>query len=261
MPFHAAQGLRYLTFEGFAAAGIRHAIFTRQGGVSAAPYDSLNVGATVGDEPELVRQNLQRAFAACGCAPDSLFDSWLVHGREVLVAQAPRPANQRPEKADIIITDQPAVTLFMRYADCVPVLLADAQRGAVALAHAGWRGSVARVAAAAVAALGTHYGSRPQDLLAAIGPCISTARYEVGEDVVRAVQAAFVSQAAALLPVLDGKPHFDLVAANCLALQAAGVTHIESADLCTASQPQDWFSHRASGGRTGRFGALITLAT
>lgn len=260
MPFQHAAGLRYFTFEKLSAAGVKHAVFTRQGGVSAAPYDSLNVGSTVGDELAHVRQNLRRAFAALERVPESMFDSWLVHGTDVQVARAPRPADwARPPKADIIITDQPEVTLFMRYADCVPILLFDPARRAVAVAHAGWRGTVARVPAVAAAALSQHYGSRPQDLLAAIGPAISAERYEVGAEVVEQVHAAFGEEAAGLLPAYGASTHFDLVAANRVVLQQAGVQSIETADLCTASDPQDWFSHRGSGGRTGRFGALITL--
>lgn len=260
MTFQQAGGLRYYTFEHLNRAGVKHAVFTREGGVSLAPYDSLNVGSTVGDELAHVRQNLQRAFAAVGRKPESMFDSWLVHGSDVQVARAPRPADWvRPPKADIIITDQPEVTLFMRYADCVPIVLYDPQRRAVALAHAGWRGTVEHVPAVAVAALSQHYGSRPQDLLAAIGPAISAERYEVGEEVVKQVQAAFGEQAGGLLPAYGKSSHFDLVAANRLVLQQAGVHTIEMADLCTAGNPQDWFSHRGSGRRTGRFGALITL--
>lgn len=260
MPFQQSGDIRYFTFEHLSAAGVRHAVFTRQGGVSSAPYDSLNVGSTVGDELPNVRQNLQRAFEALGRTSASMFDSWLVHGRDVQVARAPRPADwARPPKADIIITNQPEITLFMRYADCVPILLFDPQCKAVALAHAGWRGTVARVGEAAAAALSQHYGSRPQDLIAAIGPSISVAKYPVGAEVVAEVQAVFGSQAAELLPSYGEATHFDLQLANQRVLEQVGVQQIESASLCTASNMADWFSHRGSGGRTGRFGALITL--
>lgn len=260
MSFQSAAGLRYFTFEQLSAAGVKHAVFTRQGGVSSAPYDSLNVGSTVGDQPSHVRHNLHSAFAALQRKPESMFDSWLVHGTDVQVASAPRPADwARPPKADIIITDQPEVTLFMRYADCVPLLLYDPQQRAAALAHAGWRGTVTHVPAVAVAALGQHFGSRPQDLIAAIGPAISVEHYEVGDEVVQQVQGAFATRADELLPAFGKSIHFDLVAANRMVLEQAGVHKIETANLCTVSNPQDWFSHRGSGGRTGRFGALITL--
>lgn len=260
MAFQHAAGLRYFTFEQLTRAGVTHAVFTRQGGVSAAPFDSLNVGSTVGDALPSVRQNLQRAFEALGRTRESMFDSWLVHGRDVQVARAPRPADwARPPKADIIVTDKPDITLFMRYADCVPILLFDPQRRTAALAHAGWRGTVARVSEAAVQALAQHYGSRPQDMLAAIGPCISAERYPVGPEVVAEVQRVFGTRASQLLPQYGAATHFDLQAANQLVLQEAGVQNIEAANLCTASNMDDWFSHRGSAGRTGRFGTLITL--
>lgn len=260
MQSHDAGNLRYLTFEQLSAAGVTHAVFTRRGGVSSGAYAELNVGSTVGDEPASVRTNLQRAFAAVGRRPESMFDSWLVHGTDVQVARTPRPADwARPPKADIIVTDRPDVTLFMRYADCVPIVLYDPLRRAAAVAHAGWRGTLARAAAVAVRALSQHYGSRPGDLLAAIGPAISAPRYEVGEDVAARMRAAFGKGAAELLPSFDGRTHFDLAAANANILRAAGVKNIESSGLCTASNQSDWFSHRGAGGRTGRFGVLITL--
>jgi YfiH family protein len=260
MPFHDAGGLRYLTFEALSAAGVPHAVFTRRGGVSGGPYAELNVGATVGDEIAHVRTNLERAFAALNRRRESMFDSWLVHGNYVLVASSPRPADWvRPPRADIILTDKPEVTLFMRYADCVPLVLYDPAKRAIGLAHAGWRGTVAQVAATAVAAMSLHFGSRPADVLAAIGPSISAAHYEVGEEVAAQVQRVFGAEADALLPRSEGRLHFDLVAANRLNLQQAGVRHIEAANLCTFSNQQDWFSHRGSGGRTGRFGSLIAL--
>lgn len=261
MTFASAEGLRFFQFDLFKEAGVTQAVFTRQGGVSEGPWQSLNVGATVGDDPAQVRQNLARCFAALGRPRNSLFDSWLVHGTAALVAEAPRPPEQeRPLQADIVLTDKPDVTLFMRYADCTPVLLVDPVRRAVALAHAGWRGTVQRAAAKAVEALQATYGSQPGDLLAGIGPSISVGHYEVGPEVVAEVQAAFGGEAEALLPQLGARRHFDLAAANQLVLQQAGVGQIELSGLCTLSQPEDWFSHRGSGGQTGRFGALLALA-
>lgn len=260
MAFQDADGLRYLTFDSLTAAGTTHAIFTRHGGVSQGPYAELNVSSRVGDEIDHVHANLERVFAAARRERNSLFDSWLVHGNYVLVANGPRPPEwARPPKADIILTDKPEVTLFMRYADCVPIVLYDPAKRAIGLAHAGWRGTVAQVAATAVSALGLHYGTRPADVIAAIGPAISTMHYEVGNEVAGAVRRTFGVQAESLLPRTHGRIYFDLVAANRLNLQQAGVRQIEEAGLCTVENQQDWFSHRGSGGRTGRFGALLAL--
>jgi len=260
MPFQNAGALRYFTFETLNNLPVTHAVFTRRGGASQGPFAELNVGATVGDEQPRVSENLERAFAAVAKPRHSMFDSWLAHGTYALIAKAPRPPEwARPPKADIILTNKPEVTLFMRYADCVPILLFDPIKKAIGLAHAGWRGAVQKVVAKAVEAMQAEYGSHPADLVACIGPAICTDHYEVGSDVVEEVRAAFGKNAMSLLPTINGSTHFDLVGANCLSLQQAGVHQIESADLCTASNTEDWFSHRASGGRTGRFGVLLAL--
>jgi YfiH family protein len=261
MPFAESAGISYFQFELLSQTPVIQAVFTRRGGVSKGSYAELNVGALVGDEPEYVAENITRSFAAMGRPRSSMFDSWLVHGAQALVAGAPRPPEWgRPPQGDIILTNKPEVSLFMRYADCVPLVYVDPVKKALGLAHAGWRGTLLRVAGKAVEEMQRHYGSRPEDLLVGIGPAISVDHYEVGPGVVSAVQDAFASRATALLPEFDGKPHFDLVAANRLVLADAGVRMIEQADLCTYSNPSDWFSHRASAGKTGRFGALLALA-
>lgn len=260
MPFQNAGALRYFTFETLNSLPVTHAVFTRWGGASHGSYAELNVGATVGDEQAHVSENLERAFAAAGRPRSSMFDSWLAHGTYALVAKAPRPPEwARPPKADIILTNRPEVTLFMRYADCVPILLVDPVKNAISLAHAGWRGTVQKVVAKAVEAMQKEYGTQPGDLVACIGPAICTDHYQVGADVVNEVRTAFGTSAEKLLPNLSGSAHFDLVSANRLTLQEAGVRRIEVSDLCTAANTEDWFSHRASGGRTGRFGVLLAL--
>lgn len=260
MPFVEAGALRYFQFEQLSKAPVTHAVFTRRGGVSQGAYAELNVGATVGDEREHVLENLDRCFAAANRPRNSLFDSWLVHGTAALVAGAPRPPEWgRPPQADIILTNKPEVTLFMRYADCVPIVYVDPVKRAVALAHAGWRGTIQRVAAKAVEEMAVHYGSLPKDLLIGIGPAICVDHYEVGPEVVAEVQNAFGGIAESLLPHHNGSVHFDLVAANRLVLEEAGVKTIEVSNECTFTNQQDWFSHRGSGGKTGRFGALLAL--
>jgi len=153
----------------------------------------------------------------------------------------------------------PQVSLFMRYADCLPLLFYDPVQYAIALAHAGWKGTVQRVASKAVAAMAQHFGSKASDLIVAIGPGICVEHYEVGDSVIREVEQAFGDAAQSLLPGVNGSTHFDLLAANQLALKEAGVNQIELAGICTAADPQDWFSHRAEGGKTGRFGVLLAL--
>jgi YfiH family protein len=253
--------MRYITFDSLSEAGALHAVFTRRGGVSPAPWDTLNMGSTVGDRLEHVHENRRRAFAAVGRAVESMADTWLVHGTQVHVALAPRPKESLPPKADVVLTNRPEVTLFMRYADCVPVALYDPQRKATALAHAGWQGTLKRTAAAAVEAMQTHFGSRPADILAVIGPSICSRHYRIGVDVQTQVAAAFGRQAAAFLPRYNGATHFDLWQANHWVLESAGVHQIEMSNLCTACQVGDWYSHRAEAGATGRFGFLLAIGS
>jgi len=263
MGFHTVAGVRYLTFDIFPPEVV-HAVFTRHGGLSPEPWHSLNVGGTVGDEPSRVRENRFRAFRAVGRDPDSLFDVWQVHSADVVLATAPHPRRNNPPEfqADVIITDHPAVTLFMRFADCTPILLYDPQKRAVGIVHAGWLGTVRRAAGEAVKSMQAAFGSRPSDILAAIGPSIGPDHYEVGPDVEEYVRAAFGKEAASLLHRHYGpKAHFDLWQANRLTLQQAGVEQVEIAGLCTFCHSDDWFSHRGQKGKTGRFGALIALAS
>lgn len=261
MPFHTVDGIRYLTFDLFPEQVI-HAIFTRSGGLSPDPWTSLNVGGTVGDETQRVRENRFRAFRALGRDPSSMFDVWQVHSADVVIASAPHGSVPREFKADGIITDNPQVTLFMRFADCTPILLYDPHRPAVGIVHAGWLGTVRRAASATVAAMRSAYGINPVDLLAAIGPSIGPDHYEVGPDVVEKVNHVFGVQAGSLLHQNNGpRPHFDLWAANRLDLEQAGLKpeNIATAAICTACNPQDWYSHRQQKGKTGRFGALVAL--
>ncbi len=249
----------YFRFDLFSGLNLVHAVFTRRGGVSPVPWDSLNVGSTVGDDRARVRQNRERAFRAVGRDPASLYDVWQVHGARVAIATAPRRLDEPHIQADAVLTDNPSVTLFMRFADCVPILLCDPRRGVVGLVHAGWRGTVQCVAAAAVEAMRQRFGSQPADILAGIGPSIGPDHYFVGDEVESQARQVFGARANALFSRRDDGLIFDLWAANRLVLAHAGVETVEVAGVCTACQLQDWYSHRAERGKTGRFGALIGL--
>jgi YfiH family protein len=258
MTFHHNNGIRYLSFDIFPAT-VTQAVFTRQGGVSPAPWASLNVGGTVGDEAPRVQENRLRSFAALGRSFDSLFDAWQVHSADAVYAGAPRPTDAVHHKADIILTDKPNVTLYMRFADCVPILLHDPKKNVVAIAHAGWMGTVRGATMAAVSAITERFGSKPADILAAIGPSIGPDHYEVGPDVIGQVREAFGADAERLIESRDGRTYLNLWEANRLQLERSGVEQIEVAEICTACHLDDWFSHRAEKGKTGRFGALIAL--
>lgn len=256
MPLIQHNGLRYFQFD---TLQTRHALFTRHGGVSPEPWSSLNVGGTVGDDLERVKENRLLSFYALGRAPESAFEVWQVHSADVVCVRAPRPQGESLRQADIILTDTHEVTLFMRFADCVPILLHDARKGVVGLAHAGWRGTLNDVASATVNAMRKHYDSNPADITAGIGPSIGPDHYQIGADVILQVMQKYGDESELLLKSHNGKIHFDLWEANHLLLERAGVGKIENAEICTACHTEDWFSHRAEKGRTGRFGALISL--
>lgn len=257
MPFAQQNGLRYYQFN---TLKVRHAIFTRHGGTSSAPWDSLNVGGTVGDVIERVRRNRVLSFEALECKPDSIFDVWQVHSADVVHADAPRNMDEPYQKADIILTDRPEVTLFMRFADCVPIMFHDPLKGVIGVSHAGWQGTVRDVAGATVKAMTERYGSDPSDVIACIGPSIGPDHYEVGEAVITQAKQLFGDDSDLVLKPHGGQIHFDLWKANQYLLEQAGVKQIELAGICTACHTNDWFSHRAEKGKTGRFGALISLA-
>ena len=258
MSFRSAGEIRYYQFDQF-RGGILQAIFTRRGGGSPDPWKGLNVGGTVGDDPERVYENRQRALAALARDPASVYDAWQVHGTDVAVAEAPRPPEVPHGKADILLTDKPGITLMMRFADCVPILLYDPVHKVVGIAHAGWMGTVRGAARTAVEAMQVRFGSLPTDIQAGIGPSIGPDHYQIGLDVVSQVRQAFETDTEDLLAVHDGATFFDLWAANRKMLEKAGVKQIEVARLCTACHTEDWFSHRAERGRTGRFCAIIAL--
>lgn len=233
-----------------ALPGIVHGVSTRAGGVSTGRCESLNVSYTVGDAEANVQENLARLATTLGTQRERLFAAYQVHGRAVTVVDGssePRP------RCDVLMTQSSEKALMLRYADCTPVLLADPRQKAVAAVHAGWRGSAVRAASAAVEAMQSAFGSRPEDIVAGIGPAIGPCCYEVGED---------VHQAFSDRPWLLNQRKLDLWEANRQALLEAGVPkdNIEVAGICTRCQSERFFSHRANGGEpAGRFAAVIRL--
>lgn len=258
MPFQQKNGLRFYQFDIFSPA-ISHGVFTRQGGVSPVPWESLNLSISVGDDQTRVIENRNRVFDALDRNPASLHDAHLVHGVDVILADAPRPANQPIQKADILITDNPEVSLFMRYADCVPLLFHDPKQSVIALSHAGWMGTVKGVAEVTVKAMVEHYHCQPENIVAGIGPSISVDHYEIGEDVASQFREKFKNDSEKILQTRDNKLYLDLWTANTIQLRKVGVEQIQVSGLCTACHLDDWFSHRAEKGRTGRFGVLMAL--
>lgn len=255
-------GIVYFQFESFGAYDrIQHAIFSRQGGISQPPHDSLNLSVSVPDEKTAVYTNRSKAFGLFERQNDTVVHAYLVHGSGV--AQVTQANNGTwVEHVDALITNEPGCGLTMNFADCTPIFLVDPVRHAIGLGHAGWKGTVVDLPGAMVRAMQQQFGSNPADLLAGIGPCISWANYEVDEPLVSEVQATF-SEWDTLLkrPSLNGngRYHFDLPEANRQRLIQAGVRHIECSGLCTADRTDLFFSHRAERGKTGRFGSIFVL--
>ncbi|MFN8411385.1 MAG: peptidoglycan editing factor PgeF [Anaerolineales bacterium] len=258
MPFHEKNELRFFSFDAFPQS-VTQAIFTRRGGVSPAPWASLNVGGSVGDDPAHVAENRLRSFQVMGRNPASIHDVWLVHGTEVVYAEAPRALDTPALKADILLTNNPEVTLYMRFGDCTPILFFDPVKQVIGMAHAGWMGTVKGVASETVNAMQSHYGCNPEDVIAGIGPAIGVDHYEVGPEVISQFEKAFGHDANRIIDSRNGSTYLDLWTANYIQLVNAGLTQVELSGVCTACHLDDWFSHRAEKGKTGRFGALMAL--
>jgi hypothetical protein len=235
------------------------------GGVSEGSFAELNLSAKWPEEAQNVDANYDRLARWAGFDRQRLYLARQVHGAQGVQVLDQPPAEIRAAEADYLFTDRPGVTVGVITADCVPLLLADATRPAVAAAHAGWRGLVAGVIAAAVRSL-VGLGSRPQDLVAGLGPCIGPCCFEVGEEVATAFADAFGGDRDIVLPAGVGptplpKPHVDLWRAARAALMKAGVDASRIADPpgCTMCQPERFYSYRRDGARIGQQLAYIGL--
>ncbi|MBI1876908.1 MAG: peptidoglycan editing factor PgeF [Chloroflexi bacterium] len=239
---------------------LTQAIFTRRGGYSQAPFDTLNLGSSVGDDPEAVKKNYEQVCRVVNITPEQTISCHLIHSAYVLTIK-PMNRQRLMGKADGLITATPEIYLSMRFGDCTPLIFFDPVRGAAGLTHAGWRGTMQDVAGATVRAMVEQLDCRAADIIAVIGPAIGPCCYEVGPDVMAAATRSF-SDAAGLFTRRNGKAghaYFDLWEANRRQLAAAGVTQIIQSGLCTACRTDHFFSHRAERGRTGRFGIIIGL--
>ena len=251
-------GLTY--YRNDAWGELRHGIFTRRGGVSRAPWHSLNLGASNGDEPAAVKENHARVYRALDVNGERAASSWLAHGVDTLVVTAETRQSAKLRKADAIITDQPETPLVMRYADCVPLLYYDRTRRVIGLGHAGWRGTLKGMASNVISMMRKTFGCRAQDIDVVIGPAISRRNYRVGEEVASQAKAYFGDGAGVVWrDPADGSAYLDLWRANRLDLERSGVARIETLEICTYENTEDFYSHRAEKGATGRFGVVMSL--
>ena len=257
----------YLTFPKLAAAGVRHGFSTRMGGVSKGYLGTMNLSFTRGDREENVRENFRRIADAIGFREEQLVFSAQVHETKIRkVTAANRGEGITKETApgiDGLATDEADVPLYTSYADCVPLLFYDPQKKVVAMAHSGWRGTAARIGAKMVHFMEKEYGSRAENIIAAVGPSICRKCYEVSEDVAQAFREAFRPEQFPLLfdEKGQGKYQLDLWEANRIILTEAGILpeHLDVTDLCTCCNHDKLFSHRASHGKRGNMGCFMCL--
>jgi YfiH family protein len=254
--FRTLGDLRLLTWPALDASGADAAVTARSGGVSSGPYESLNLSLSVGDDPGRVLENRRRLATAFGADLGDFVFARQVHGASVrVVTDANRGSgafslDDAIEGADALVTTSPRVVLAILTADCVPIVLHDPVAGVLACVHAGWRGTVAGVTAAALAAM-QRLGARPADVTAGIGPAIGADRYQVGPDVHEAVTRTFGPAAAEFTrpdPSAPGRWLLDLWAANRHALRQAGVPgpRIHTTDIPTGPVPGHFFSDRTA---------------
>ncbi len=243
--------------------GVDAVVTTRDHGVSAGPYRSLNLGLHVGDDPGAVTENRRRAASALGAAVGDLVFATQVHGtRATVVAPADagrgaRDSDDAIEAADALVTAEPGPVLVTLVADCSPVLLVDPDARVLATVHAGWRGAVAgtvRAALETMAALGARVGRT----VCVIGPTVSPAAYEVGHEVAVAVRDAFGEDASEVLRSHGGRWLMDVAGANRLQLRAAGISDDRISASRFTSGDAPFFSDRAAR-PCGRFGLLARL--
>ena len=262
-------GVPFFVFPSIEKTGsVVHGFSTRLGGVSEGIFSSMNVSFTRGDQEEAVRENYRRLGAAMGFSCENLVCSDQTHTVNLrVVTEEDRGKGFVCPKdytdIDGLVTDVPGLVLAAFYADCVPLYLVDPVRRCIGLSHAGWRGTVGKIGKKTVELMREQYGSRPEDLVAAIGPSICQSCYEVSKDVIEKFQEAFDER---FWPELfyekdGGKYQLNLWRANELGFLEAGVRpeRIAAAGVCTCCNPELLFSHRASRGRRGNLGAFLML--
>ena len=224
-------------------SGVQHRFFTRQGGVSAGLYSSLNCGYGSGDDPENVRENRRRVAASFGCGAEDLLTVHQIHSTDVLTVGDQRWSSPGAPRADALVTDRPGVVLGVLAADCAPVLLADPQARVIGAAHAGWKGALAGVVEATVSAM-EKLGARRERISAAIGPCIGRESYEVGPE----FPAPFLERDEADAAFFRAAPRaghflFDLAGYLARRVGKAGVA-VEATGHDTLAGDADFFSYR-----------------
>lgn len=249
--------LEYLTAEGISAA---HCFTTRLGGVSKGSLASLNIGQHRGDDPRNVAENYAILGSALGFDSSDLVLTRQIHTdivRVVSHADCCGLDHRDYPECDALITGDPGVGLVIFTADCTPILLHDPVTGAVGAAHAGWRGTAADIAGKTVRKMAEVFGCDPKNIRAAIGPNIGPCCFETDAEVPEAMVRTFGEAAEKAIRPVGDKYYVNLKSINALALERAGVTHIEISEDCTMCLHERYWSHRFTRGDRGSQGAII----
>ncbi len=259
------RGVLFYTCPTLSELGFANGFSTRVGGVSPVPWDSLNLGAGRGDDPERVSENIRRFCTAVGADSAQLVKNKQVHGDTIRpvtkqdILTFPGEAGTVP--ADGLCTQETELALMVFSADCIPILLCDPKQRVCCAVHAGWRGTALGIAGKAAQQLQTLFGCHPQDLLAVIGPGISTCCFEVHQDVPDGILEHFGSDALPFIHPISNteKYHVDLKGINQLSLRQAGLTETQIAvcPACTACDEEHFWSHRRQGTQRGSQAAVI----
>lgn len=248
-----------------------YAVSTRLSGVSQSPFDSLNLALHVGDQAPDVLTNRKYFAASLNLDARNIVTPNQVHGDHIVRVDDTHRGrgalsyDDSIKETDALITNTPNLPLMLCFADCVPIFLIDPEHRAVGLAHAGWKGTVKRIAAKTLNAMSSEFGTQPADCLIGIGPSIGACCYDVGDNVIAECQSNFPSNVGELLIERDGKTFFDLQRANEIALIDAGVPveNIDTARECTCCKSSRYFSYRAARRKghqeTGRIAALVSI--
>ena len=253
------DGLLYWQSEGISAP---HLFTTRAGGVSTGEFASLNVSFVVGDDRENVLENINRIASVLGYTASDVVCSRQAHttvcrrvGREQRGVGVFLPRFEEP--ADALITDEEDVLLLVRCADCTPILLHDVKNNAVAAIHSGWKGTLSNVIASTVEKMKNEFGTRGEDITAAIGACISACCFEVGEE----VAALFENAGYGRFINYSGKARIDLkaICRHQLTAQGVGENAVNVSEECTKCKSDVYFSHRAQGDKRGLLAAVIGI--
>ncbi len=260
------EPLEYLTFPLLERTGIvKHLFTTRLGGVSRGECATMNFSVDRDENRENVLENYRRIAGVLDCRVEDMVASHQTHTtniRRMTSADKGKGILRPRDYADVdgMVTDEPGLVLNTFYADCVPLYFVDPVHRAVGLAHSGWRGTAGRMGARMVEAMGERFGSRPEEIYAAVGPSICRDCYEVSGDVAEQF-IRMLGEAVAIPGREPGKYQLDLWLANELILRQAGLlpAHIAVTDICTCHNSGYLFSHRASGGRRGSLAAFLAL--